>query len=172
MNDNLVAISAFEKKQEERIAQIQEKFQAQLKVVVDEVGQENQELSRPCRPRAPTSPPCAPTSTPPARRPRPWPGAPRAAGPMQQIADPLAAVQGQVQELAKHQEAPARPRAARPAGGGEQHTVRAGETLTAIAARYGVSVQALMDRTSSPTRTASAKGRSSPSPSPDVAARC
>jgi len=46
INDNLVAMSAFEKKQEERIAKIQEQFQSQLKVVVEEVGQENQGLVR------------------------------------------------------------------------------------------------------------------------------
>ena len=46
LNDNLVAMSAFEKKQEERLAKIQEQFQSQLKVVVEEVGQEYQELVR------------------------------------------------------------------------------------------------------------------------------
>ena len=46
INENLVTMSAFEKKQEERIARIQEQFQNQLKVVVEEVGQENQGLNR------------------------------------------------------------------------------------------------------------------------------
>ena len=67
--------------------------------------------------------------------------------PMQQIADQLAAVQTQVQELGKRQEAQRKAAPARGgSGGGEHHTVRAGETLTGIAARYGVSVRALLDR--------------------------
>jgi len=135
INDNLLAMSAFEKKQEERIAKIQEQFQGQLKVVVEEVGQENQGLVRSM-------------------------GAVRAEletvrqesaatrqdlndlrAPMQQIAERLAAAQRQIQDLAKRQVA----RKAVPARGG-QHAVRAGETLTTIAARYGISVQDLMEK--------------------------
>ena len=62
--------------------------------------------------------------------------------PIQQIAERLAAAQGQIQDLAKRQEAN---RKAAPVRGG-QHAVRSGETLTTIAARYGISVQALMEK--------------------------
>lgn len=149
VNDNLVAMSDFEKKQEERIARIQEQFQAQLKVVVEEVGRENQELSRTlstaradiAAARADLD--AARQETAAVRQ-----GLLELQRPMQEIADRLAGVQSQVQELSKRQE-PARkaaPARSGPGGGGEQHTVRAGETLTAIAARYGVSVRALLDR--------------------------
>jgi len=136
MNDNLLAMSAFEKKQEERIAKIQEQFQTQLKVVVDEVGQENQELTRSIAAlRADLE-----TSRQDAAATRQ--GLVDLQGSMQQIAEQLAAAQGQIQELAKRQEAARKAASARPG----QHTVRAGETLTTIAARFGVSVQALMEK--------------------------
>jgi murein DD-endopeptidase MepM/ murein hydrolase activator NlpD len=136
LNDNLVAMSAFEKKQEERIAKIQEQFQSQLKVVVEEVGQENQGLVRSVaavRAELETV--------------RQESAATRQSlvdlhDPLQQIAERLAAAQGQIQDLARRQDAL---RKAPPARGG-QHAVRAGETLTTIAARYGISVQALMDK--------------------------
>ena len=135
LNDNLVAMSAFEKKQEERIAKIQEQFQSQLKVVVEEVGQENQGLVRSLaavradletvrQEAAATRQSLADLQ-----------------GSLQQIAEKLAAAQKQFQDSARKQEA-ARKAAAR----GVQYAVRAGETLTTIAARYGISVQALMEK--------------------------
>ena len=142
VNDNLVAMSEFEKKQEERIARIQEQFQGQLKVVVEEVGRENQELSRAlAAARADLEVTRQDLSG--VRQ-----GLLELQRPMQQIADQLAAVQTQVQEIGKRQEAQRKAAPARGggSGGAEHHTVRAGETLTGIAARYGVSVRALLDR--------------------------
>jgi DNA repair exonuclease SbcCD ATPase subunit len=140
VNDNLVAMSDFEKKQEERIARIQEQFQGQLKVVVEEVGRENQELSRTISAtRADLE--ASRLETAGVRQ-----GLLELQRPMQQIAEQLAAVQTQVQELAKRQEAARKAAPARSGGGGEQHTVRPGETLTAIANRYGVSVRSLLDK--------------------------
>lgn len=137
LNDNLVAMSAFEKKQEERIAKIQEQFQNQLKVIVEEVGQENQGLT--------ASIAAVRTDLESARQES---AATRLGlidlqGSLQQIAERLAAAQGQIAELSKRQEAA---RKAAPARAGGQHTIRAGETLTTIAARYGVSVPALMEK--------------------------
>jgi predicted nucleic acid-binding Zn-ribbon protein len=140
VNDNLVAMSDFEKKQEERIARIQEQFQGQLKVVVEEVGRENQELSRGLA-AARADLEASRQEIAGVRQ-----GLLELQRPMQEIADQLAAVQTQVQDLAKRQEAARKAAPARSGGGGEHHTVRAGETLTAIAARYGVSVRALLDR--------------------------
>jgi chromosome segregation ATPase len=138
VNDNLVAMSDFEKKQEERIARIQEQFQGQLKVVVEEVGRDNQELSRGlAAARADLEVTRQEVSG--VRQ-----GLLELQRPMQEIAAQLAALQTQMQDVAKRQEAQRKAAPAR--GGGEQHTVRPGETLTAIAARYGVSVRALLDK--------------------------
>jgi len=136
MNDNLLAMSAFEKKQEERIGKIQDQFQAQLKVVVDEVGLENQGLTRAITTLR-TDLETARQEAAATRQ-----GLVDLQGSMQQIAEQLAAAQGQIQELGKRLEAARKAAAARPG----QHTVRAGETLTTIAAHYGVSVQALKEK--------------------------
>ena len=136
LNDNLVAMSAFEKKQEERIAKIQEQFQNQLKVVVEEVGQENQGLVRSVAAVR------AELETVHQESAATRQGLIELHGPMQQIAEKLAAAQGQIQDLASRQAAL---RKVAPAGE-KQHAVRAGETLTTIAARYGISVQALMEK--------------------------
>jgi len=135
LNDNLVAMSAFEKKQEERIAKIQEQFQSQLKVVVEEVGQENQGLVRSVAALR-TDLDAVRQDAAAARQ-----GLADLREPLQQLAEKLAAAQEKIQELAKRQ-ASLRKAAAREG----QHTVRAGETLTTIAARYGVGVQALMEK--------------------------
>ncbi|MHB8836786.1 MAG: LysM peptidoglycan-binding domain-containing protein [Candidatus Methylomirabilia bacterium] len=135
INDNLVALSAFEKKQEERIARIQEQFQSQLKVVVEEVGQENQGLVRSLAAVRADLETVRQESA--ANR----QGLVDLQGSLQQFAEKLAAAQKQIQDAARRQEAA---RKTAPARGG-QHSVRAGETLTTIAARYGVSVQALME---------------------------
>jgi chromosome segregation ATPase len=137
VNDNLVAMSDFEKKQEERLAKIQEQFQGQLKVVVEEVGRENQDLSRGLS-AARADLEATRQETAAVRQ-----GLLELQRPMQEFADQLASVQTQLQELGRRQEAQ---RKAAPARGGATHTVRAGETLTAIAARYGVSVKALLDK--------------------------
>jgi len=140
VNDNLVAMSEFEKRQEERLTKIQEQFQGQLKVVVEEVGRENQELSRGlAASRADLE--ASRQETAGVRQ-----GLLELQRPMQEIAEQLAAVQTQLQELAKRQEAARKAAPARSGGGGEHHTVRAGETLTAIASRYGVSVRSLLDK--------------------------
>ncbi len=136
INDNLVAMSAFEKKQEERIAKMQEQFQSQLKVVVEEVGQENQQLMHSIAAVRGEFDAVRQESA--ATR----QGLEELHDPMKQIAQRLAAAQGQIQDLVKRQESL---RKAAPARGG-QHSVRAGETLTMIAARYGVGVQALMEK--------------------------
>ena len=136
INDNLVAMSAFEKKQEERIARIQEQFQSQLKVVVEEVGQENQGLVRSLAAVRAELDTVRQESA--ANR----QGLVDLQGSLQQFTERLAAAQRQIQDSAKRQEAA---RKTAPARGG-QHAVRAGETLTTIAARYGVSVQALMEK--------------------------
>lgn len=136
VNDNLVALSAFEKSQEERIAKMQEQFQNQLKVVVEEVGQENQALTRAIGAvRADLE--AARQETAAARQ-----GLADLQGSVQQLAGQLAAAQAQLQEVVRRQSAQ---RAAAPASGGE-HLVRAGETLTTIAIRYGVSVQAILEK--------------------------
>ncbi len=137
VNDNIIAMSAFEKKQEERIAKIQEQFQGQLKVVVEEVGKENQELTRAVAAvRADLD--GARQEAADTRQ-----GLVELQRSMEQIAEQLAATQGQVQDLARRQEAQRKAQAGR-AGG--QHTVRSGETLTTIAARYGISVQELKEK--------------------------
>ena len=136
INDNLVAMSAFEKKQEERIARIQEQFQSQLKVVVEEVGQENQGLVRSLAAVRAELETVRQESA--ANR----QGLVDLQGSLQQFAEKLATAQKQIQDSAKRQEAA---RKTAPARGG-LHAVRAGETLTTIAARYGVSVQALMEK--------------------------
>jgi chromosome segregation ATPase len=128
LNDNLVAMSAFEKKQEERIARSQEQLQNQLKVVVEEVGQENQVLNR--------SIAAVRTDLDETRQ-----GLADLQGAVRQIAERLASAQNQLQDLGKRRETA---RKAGPARGG-QHIVRAGETLTTIAARYGISLQTLME---------------------------
>jgi chromosome segregation ATPase len=128
LNDNLVAMSAFEKKQEERIARSQEQLQNQLKVVVEEVGQENQVLNR--------SIAAVRTDLDETRQ-----GLADLQGAVRQITERLASAQNQLQDLGKRRETA---RKAGPARGG-QHTVRAGETLTTIAARYGISLQTLME---------------------------
>jgi chromosome segregation ATPase len=126
LNDNLVAMSAFEKKQEERIAKIQEQFQSQLKVVVEEVGQENQGLARSLaavRAELETE--------------RQESAASRQAladlkDSLHQITERLAAAQKQIQESAKRQEAA---RKAAPAQGGQHPFGR--RNLTTIAAATG-----------------------------------
>ncbi|HEY5999753.1 MAG TPA: LysM peptidoglycan-binding domain-containing protein [bacterium] len=137
VNDNLVAMSEFEKKQEERLAKVQEQFQGQLKVVVEEVGRENQDLSRGlASARADLEATRQETAA--VRQ-----GLVELQRPMQELAEQLAAVQTQIQDLGRRVESQ---RKAAPARGGSTHTVRAGETLTAIAARYGVTVKALRDK--------------------------
>ena len=136
INDNLVAMSAFEKKQEERIAKIQEQFQSQLKVVVEEVGQENQGLVRSLAAVR------AELETVHQESAANKQGLVDLQGSLQQLTERLATAQRQIQDAAKRQETA---RKTAPARVG-QHPVRAGETLTTIAARYGVSVQALMEK--------------------------
>lgn len=136
LNDNLLALSAFEKKQEERIAKIQEQFQSQLKVVVEELDQENQGLVRSLTTLRADLETVRQESA--ATR----QGLVDLRGPLQQIAERLAAAQGQIQDLAKRKDASRKAATTRPG----QHAVRAGESLTTIAARYGVSVQALMEK--------------------------
>jgi LysM repeat protein/D-ribose pyranose/furanose isomerase RbsD len=137
LSDNLAAMSAFEKKQEERIARIQEQFQNQLKVVVEEVGQENQSLVRAVAAVR------AELETVRQESAGTRQSLVELQGSLQQLTERLAAAQKQIQEAAKRQEAA---RKSAPARAGGAHTVHAGETLTTIAARYGVSVQALMEK--------------------------
>jgi len=149
VNDNLLAMSAFEKNQEERLAKMQEQFQTQLKVVVDEVGKENQGLTREIT-AARADLEASRQEAAATRQ-----GLASLQEAMQQIAErlaaaqvqnqdlaeQLAAAQGQIQNLAR-QESGRKTAAARPG----QHTVRTGETLTNIAARYGVRVKDLMEQ--------------------------
>lgn len=135
INDNLVAMSAFEKKQEERIARSQEQFQSQLKVVVEEVGQENQNLVRSLAAVR------AELETVQQESAATRKGLADLQGSVQRLTERFAAAQKRNQDAAKRQEAA---RKAAPAHGA-QHTVRAGETLIAIAARYRISLQNLME---------------------------
>jgi len=136
LNDNLVAMSTFEKQQEARIAKAQEQVQGQLKVIVEEVGQANAGLERSIaglRDELDAA--------------RQEAAATRGAlgqlqQAMQQIADQLAETRGEVRELGRAQEALRRSAAAAPAEG--VHVVRAGETLSSIATRYGVTVDAIL----------------------------
>ena len=145
VNDNLLAMSEFEKKQEARISRLQEQLQEQLRVIVEEVGKENQAL----RASAAALREELDAARQEAARDRQGladlqqslVGLQQA---MQQIADQLAATQTRVQELAKKQEALGRKPAA--AARAATHVVKAGETLTTIAARYGVSLEALMTK--------------------------
>jgi LysM repeat protein len=140
---NYKNLLAFEKEQEQRIARLQEQYQNQLKVVVEEVGKENQALTR--------SISALRTDFDAARQEA---AVSRQAlvdlqGAMVQIAERLAMAQEQIQDLTAQREAArqtAREAARKPAPArGGQHTVRPGETLTAIATRYGISVKTLME---------------------------
>lgn len=135
LNDNLMAMNSFEKKQEERIVKIQEQFQAQLKVIVEEVGRENQSLT------AALAAVRADLETGRQEAAALRQGLVDLQASTQKIADRLASAQGQIQELSKRQES-----ARKAAAGRGQHTVRSGETLSSIATRYGVGVQDLMEK--------------------------
>jgi LysM repeat protein len=135
INENMVTMSAFEKKQEERITRIQEQFQGQLKVVVEEVGKENQALSGSITAMR-TDLEAARQDSVATRQ-----SLVELQGSVVQIAERLASAQQEIQDLTRRGEAA---RKAAPARGG-QHTVRPGETLTTIAARYGISVKTLME---------------------------
>lgn len=133
VNENLIAVGAFEKKQEERITKIHDGFQDQLKVIVDEVGQENLSLEKSI---AALRGDLQSTQT----------GLGELQKSLEQVAEAIAATQTQVQELAKKQEALRRAAATAAKAAPGQYTVKAGDTLTAIAARHGVSLQTLMEK--------------------------
>lgn len=131
LNDNLIAMSTFEKGQEERIVKIQEQFQAQLKVVVEEIGQENQALTASIAAvRADLD--AARQDASKLRQ-----GLAELQASMQQGSERLSIAVRQFQEAARRGSS---------AAPGRQHTVRGGETLSSIATRYGVSVQTLMEQ--------------------------
>lgn len=148
VNDNLLAMSEFEKRQEERIVKMREQSQAQLKVVVDEVGKENQGLTRALA-SVRTDLEGSRQEAALTRQ-----GLTALQEAMQQIAERLAATQvqmgdlgeqltaaqGQIRDLQRGEQA-RKAAAARP----DQHIVRAGETLTSIAAQYEVRVKDLME---------------------------
>lgn len=131
VNDNLVAMSTFEKQQEERLAAMQERSAKGLQAVVDEVGRENQRIT--------AAQEALRAEIESGRRDR---DALRQSlvdlqQALERIASALSAAQADIRSLGRRLET---------AGAADgQHTVRAGETLTSIAARYGVSVGELME---------------------------
>lgn len=120
LSDNLRAMSDFEKRQEEKITQIQGQLQQKLEVVVEEVGRENARLQN------------------------------EIAAVNQDIIQFQELVTGmdgdiralgeQLREVARRQEA----MAGAAGGAGGTHTVQKGESLSLIATRYGVTVEAIM----------------------------
>ena len=156
LNENLVAMSAFEKKQEERIAQAEQQVQGQIKVIVEEVGQANAALERSAGALREDLDAGREESA--ATR--------KALGrlqeAMQQIADQLAASQAEIRELGRKLDAVRKTARA----GGSIHVVRAGETLTAIAARYGVSLEAIMRKNNLADANALSEGQKLAIPEP------
>lgn len=127
LSDNIQAMSEFEKKQEERINQLHTQLLQQIDVVVDEVSRENLRLQ----------------------------------GEMAGMGRDIAAFQdlinkvdgkvrgldGQLREVARRQEALTRAASAA-ASPAEGYVVRRGDTLSKIAAQFGVTVEAVMSHNS------------------------
>jgi LysM repeat protein len=121
LSDNIQTMSAFEKKQEERISRVQTQLQQQINVVVEEVGRENLRLQDEIA------------------------GMARDIAAFQNLINDVdgrvRSLRGRLQEVTLRQEATARTAAA---SAREGHVVQRGETLSKIAEIYGVTVEAIM----------------------------
>lgn len=122
LSDNLQTMSDFERRQEEKITQVHGQLQQKLEVIVEEVGRENGRLQNEIA------------------------GVNRDIVQFQGLVTSMdaeiRALGDQLREVARRQEAMASAGAAGGAGG--EHTVQKGESLSLIAKRYGVTVEAIM----------------------------
>jgi len=121
LSDNIQTMSAFEKKQEERISRVQTQLQQQINVVVEEVGRENLRLQNDVA------------------------GMARDIAAFQNLINDVdgrvRSLRGRLQEVTLRQEAIARTSTA---SSREGHVVQRGDTLSKIAGMYGVTVEAIM----------------------------
>lgn len=128
LSDSLRTMSDFEKKQEERISQVQGGLQEQFNVIVEEVGRENIRLQKEI----------AGISSDVAK----FQGFINTVdGEVRRLAGRIENVSGQVQDLSRRQASAGR---AAPSSAGE-HVVQQGETLSTIARDYGVTVEDIME---------------------------
>jgi LysM repeat protein len=128
LSDSLHTMSEFEKKQEERISQVQGGLQQQFNVIVEEVGRENARLQKEL----------AGIGSDVAR----FQGFINTVdGRVSQLAGRVADVSRRVQDLSQRQSTP--DRAVSPSSG--EHVVEKGETLSTIARDYGVTVEEIME---------------------------
>ena len=124
LSDNIQAMSEFEKKQEERINQLHAQLLQQINVVVDEVSRENLRLQGEITGM----------------------GRDIAAfqGLINKVDGKVRSLDGQLREVARRQESLARTASPSAASSGEGYVVRGGDTLSKIAAQFGITVEALM----------------------------
>jgi archaellum component FlaC len=124
LSDNIQAMSEFEKKQEERINQLHAQLLQQINVVVDEVSRENLRLQGEITGM----------------------GRDIAAfqGLINKVDGKVRSLDGQLREVARRQESLARAASPSTASSGEGYVVRGGDTLSKIAAQFGITVEALM----------------------------
>ena len=127
LSDNIQAMSEFEKKQEERINQLHAQLLQQIEVVVDEVSRENLRLQDEIAGM----------------------GRDIAAfqGLINKVDGKVRSLDGQLREVSRRQEELARA-ASSPASSAEGYVVRRGDTLSKIAAQFGVTVAALKSHNS------------------------
>lgn len=129
LNDNLRTMSEFEKKQEQKIVQMHSQLDRKIGVVVEEVGRENTRLQGEIT------------------------ALNRDLIQLQEIVNTLdgeirgldATIRGldaRIRDVALRQESYSAPSSG--GGGGGEHVVQKGETLSLIAKRYGVTVDAIM----------------------------
>jgi len=129
LNDNLRTMSEFEKKQEQKIVQMHSQLDRKIGVVVEEVGRENTRLQGEIT------------------------ALNRDLIQLQEIVNTLdgeirgldATIRGldaRIRDVALRQESYSAPSSG--GGGGGEHVVQKGETLSLIAKRYGVTVNAIM----------------------------
>lgn len=120
LNENLRTMSEFEKKQETKILQMHSQLDQKIGVVVEEVGRENTRLQGEIT------------------------ALNRDLIQLQEIVNTvdgeIRGLDSRIRDLALRQES----LSARPSGGGGEHVVQKGETLSLIAKRYGVTVDAIM----------------------------
>jgi len=127
LSDSLRTMSDFEKKQEERISQVQGGLQQQFNVIVEEVGRENVRLQKEL----------AGISSDVAR----FQGFINTVdGEVRRLAGRIEGVSRQVQALSQRQ--PSSSGSVSPSAG--EHIVQQGETLSTIARDYGVTVEGIM----------------------------
>ena len=122
LSDNLQTMSNFEKQQEEKITQVHGQLQQKLEVIVEEVGRENGRLQNEI---AAVNQDII-----------------QFQGLVTSMDAEIRALGNQLREVVRRQDAMASAGAAGSAGG--THTVQKGESLSLIATRYGVTVEAIM----------------------------